>query len=385
MPPSNPITENTSKKRLISVLVSAAFGLVGLVLLLVFVSIEPFETVSKSIEPQDLQATKTRPVRLSDAKQKNSATRQNDAKTVEQEKLGVRRPDSEIVFFAPWGSGRGELGRAEAFESAPEGPMSFVVDAQGRTLVLDQVNSRVVVFEQGEPVKEIEIPAATYQELKLDNDGNLILLDRLAQREITLLDLDGRVISEVNLEGPGVREGGAVTALFSRADGIWVEVEHRNLVRLSDATGSAVDERSQVPGRFWGESDSVLTVAREGPNSAVVAVQSVSASRTDSRILSRVLFSMRIMHLLALESDGAGRIYLAAHLVKFRQTKPYDVIEENIEVVLLSSGGDELDRIRLPASRIALEQFRSLFVGADGMMYQLAFSEEGATLRKVVL
>jgi hypothetical protein len=380
MPRSNPSSQHFSEKKPIAVLVSVASGLIVLVALFAFIS---KETISKSNGPKKSQATKSKPARISGGKDINSTAKPNVA--IEHKELNVRKPESDIVFFAPWGSGQGELGRALAQESAPEGPMSFVVDAQGRTLVLDQVNSRVIVFDQGEPVKEIEIPAVTYEELKLDNDGNLILLDRLARREITLLDQNGKVISEFNLEGPGVSEGGAVTALYARADGIWVEVEHDKLVRLSDASGKAVDERSQVPGRFWAESESVLSAALAGPNSATVSVQSISASRVDGRVLARVMFSMPIMHLLALESDGAGRIYLAAHLVKFRQTKPYDVIEENIEVVLLSSGGDELDRIRLPASQIALEQFRSLFVGADGNMYQLAFSEEGATLRRVYL
>jgi hypothetical protein len=176
----------------------------------------------------------------------------------------------DLVFFAPWGSGEGRLGRRVAEESDPEGPMGFFVDDAGRAAVLDQVNSRVVLFSDGKQIKEIGLPADTYQDLQLDEDGNLVVLDRLAQRSVDLFDSEGRQISHVQLEGSGVPEGGGTTAVFLRDDGVWVEVEHTSLVRVADARGRPDPDRPQVNGRFSADGAWLLSAAKEGRQSAVV-------------------------------------------------------------------------------------------------------------------
>src|SRR4051794_21224892 len=50
------------------------------------------------------------------------------------------------VVRAKWGSGPGELGRDRPKEGNPEAPMSVTVDGEGRAVVLDQVNGRIVRF-----------------------------------------------------------------------------------------------------------------------------------------------------------------------------------------------------------------------------------------------
>ena len=59
------------------------------------------------------------------------------------------------VLVASWGAGPNDLGRSVARESAPMAPMSFLPDAGGRALVLDRVNERVQIVEQGRVVRSI--------------------------------------------------------------------------------------------------------------------------------------------------------------------------------------------------------------------------------------
>jgi len=291
----------------------------------------------------------------------------------------------EVVFFAPWGSAAGQLGRRVPEEGAPEGPKSLVVDSQGRVMILDQVNSRVVIVEDGQAVGEIGIPAVTFEDLRVDEDGKVILLDRLARRSIAIIDSNGNLLGELDLEGLGVSEGGGVTGLFQRRDGTWVEVEHRDLVQVADSEGRASDERRRVPGRFWDRAGSYLVARLDGPQAAVVGVRSAARPEPGARLLTRVEFPIRVLHLMALESDHSGMIFLAARLARFAERHPFEVLEERIEVVKLSREGAELGRVSLPVSPVALEQFRPFFVTADGTIYHLALDDHGATLRRVTL
>jgi hypothetical protein len=291
----------------------------------------------------------------------------------------------DVVFFAPWGSGKGRLGRRVAEESDPEGPMGFVVDEAGRAAVLDQVNSRVVLFKDGRQIREIGLPADTYQDFQLGEDGKLVLMDRLAHRSVDLFDPQGKRIARIDLEGVGVPEGGGTTALFLRDDGVWVEVEHTRLVRVADARGRPDPKRPQVNGRFSADGAWLISAAKEGRQSAVVLVRPVDSPGDLPRLLSRVDFSLPVLHLLALESDTAGRVLLAAHLARFGEQAPFGVLEERVEAVLLGPDGREVDRLRLEAPRGALDQFRTLRFSSDGILYHLYYDESGVSLRRVVL
>jgi hypothetical protein len=291
----------------------------------------------------------------------------------------------DVVFFAPWGSGEGQLGRRAAEESDPEGPMGFVVDEAGRAAVLDQVNSRVVFFEDGKQVSGIRLPADTYQDLQQDKSGNLVLMDRLAQRSVDFFDSRGKQIGHAELEGGGVPEGGGITAMFLREDGVWVEVEHTRLVRVADARGRPDSERPQVNGRFSADGAWLLSAAKEGRQSAVVLVRPADSPGDLPRLLSRVDFSLPVLHLLALESDTAGRVLLAAHLARFEEQAPFGVLEERVEAVLMNPDGRGVDRLRLEAPRGALDQFRTLRLSPDGVLYHLYYDENGVSLRRVAL
>jgi hypothetical protein len=52
--------------------------------------------------------------------------------------------------------------------------------------------------------------------------------------------------------------------------------------------------------------------------------------------------------------------------------------------VVFAPNGAELSRIQLPETNGADESFRRIRVGGDGFLYQLATSEEGATLWRTV-
>jgi hypothetical protein len=170
-----------------------------------------------------------------------------------------------------------------------------------------------------------------------------------------------------------------------RDDGVWVEVEHARLVRVADARGSPDRDRPQVSGRFSADGAFLLSAAREGRQAAVILARPAASPGELPRLFSRVGFSLPVLHLLALESDTAGRVLLAAHLARFQSQAPFGVLEERLEAVLLDPDGTEIDRVQLPASRGVLDQFRTLRFSPDGVLYHLYYDESGVSLRRILL
>ncbi len=296
------------------------------------------------------------------------------------ERRASARPHGEVVVRAAYGSAVGELGVDRPEEGSPEGPMSFDVDARGRVHVLDQVNSRVQVFERGEPPRAIALPADTFQDIAVGPDGRAVVLDRLATGTLAFLDADGKVDHTVPLAGPNVPEGGAVTALFSREDGVWVEIEHASLVRIADERGEPDRDRPLAAGRFSADGASVLRAALDGPAAALVTAQPVAGRGAD--FAARVAFELPILGIRALDSDRAGRSYLTVNLVREEARAPFDVIEDRALVVVLAPDGSELRRVEIAPPQGPEEQQRPVRVAEDGGVYQLVLGNAAATIER---
>jgi hypothetical protein len=292
----------------------------------------------------------------------------------------VRGAPAEKVFTAKWGGAPGQLGRKEANESSPEGPMSFVVDDRGRALVLDQVNSRVQVFEAGKEPRSLALPGDTFQDLASTDDDGVVALDRLTTQSLAFVDSSGKVTHEVGLAGKGVAEPGEITGLFQRDDGTWVEVNHANLVRVADRTQNADVQRPILQGRPTADGAAILRASKSGERAVYVAEQ---RGEQPVRAISRIEFDLPVYQLLALETDRHGRIFLGASLLEERAEAPFDVTASAELVVVLAPNGAELSRIQLPEANGADESFRRIRVGDDGFLYQLTTSEDGATLWRV--
>jgi len=153
----------------------------------------------------------------------------------------------EELFVVPWGSGGALLSRDDGRESIPQGPMSFAVEPDGSIWVLDAIARRLVRYGAGgELLSELALPASTFEDLEL-RGGRLYVLDRLVRRSVLVLDAQGPIL-EVPVEGPGISEGGGISAMLAEEDGLWLEYEHQELVRVLDADAREGD-RTVVAGR----------------------------------------------------------------------------------------------------------------------------------------
>ena len=253
--------------------------------------------------------------------------------------------------------------------------MSFAVGDDGRVIVLDQVNGRVQLFGDGAPVI-VPLPRDTFEDLAPVGDG-LVLLDRLTTGTLLSLGLDGATRDEVPLRGHGVADPGEVTALHTQADGTYVEVGHRDLVRLLDPDGRPVEARTILPGRPLADgSGRFLQAARVGP--------SVAEVRLGDAPLARVEFELPLWHITGLESSADGRVFLGAELVLEAADPPYDLLDHREEVVVLGGDGGELGRVALRPTEVPEQVMQRLRVAPDGSLYHLGFDDDGATVWRYV-
>ncbi len=292
-----------------------------------------------------------------------------------------REAVSHLRVRAGWGSGPGQLGKKTDPESAPEGPMSLVVDRHGNLYVLDEINRRVQRWSaDGRLLSSIPINGDTAQDLALGKNGAVALLDRLGERNVQLFSSDGKPLGEVGLVGKHLPEGGGATGLFTDSDGnLWVEREHQELVRVADSDGSSDADRPTAPGRPSRDGRVYLSGAIVDRAAGSVTVRGLDGS---GALLwqSTVGLGAPILYLSLLDSDAAGNVYLAGHVGRSSLQPPYLIEDEQLIVVSLSPDGTPRGSLSLEAAPPEAESFRDLTVGDDGTLYRMVLGPSGVTI-----
>jgi hypothetical protein len=287
----------------------------------------------------------------------------------------------EVVVRAEWGSGLGQLGRRGGDESAPEGPMSFAVTPGGEVWVLDQVNRRVVHFaDDGRYLADVPIGLDTFQGLALAPSGELVLMDRLAARVVRVLSPDGAMLAEVPLEGVGIDEGGGATALFARDDGVWVEYDHSQSVRVLDAQWRAPAVRELLPGRPLGPGAMSGQARRAGP--AAVELRTVDRETDLALAETTLVLAEPVWRIAELAGDAQGNVALAVHLLREDPAREFAVAYEALAVLVLDGALVERRRVVTTPSVGGWEQWKEFEIAADGTIWQMAFVAGGVEVRR---
>lgn len=290
-------------------------------------------------------------------------------------------PPAELVVVAPWGDGDGELGRRGGDESNFEGPLGFAVSPAGELYVLDQANRRVARWSAaGAWLGATPLDSPTYVDLALAPCGELVLLDRLVARVVRVVALDGTILGEAPVVGEGVPEGGGVTGVFARDDGVWLEYEHRWSVRVMDARFAPAFYRWAVAGRPAGPAGLHVGAAHR----AADALDVWTIDRAAGQELARtpVRFAAPVDRIAGLGRDAAGRLMLAAHLLVEGPAPAYEVTFSGFEVVVLGADLQERARFAAPESEGPWEQWDVFELAADGAVWQSAFTERGVEVRR---
>ena len=280
-----------------------------------------------------------------------------------------------VVLDLPWGSSGPAVGRRDAEESAPEGPMSFAVGPDGELYVLDQVNQRVLKFTpEGELDLEITLPAMTFQDLEIAPDGALVVVDRLVRRSILVLDEAGNPLGEYAYEGEAIPEGGGITATFARSDGVWLEFAHTWVARILDEQYRPCVEEI-VPGRIMADGKTRVVAARDGAGGADVWLEAYGGD--EPLVRTTVEPAEYLDRIIWIEGDDMGHIVVAMHLFPRDGHALARAGSDFVSALVLGEDLQVLGSFRSPYAIVEWEQFREFKVMPGGSVYQMALTRGG--------
>lgn len=272
------------------------------------------------------------------------------------------------------GSGPEELGVITPEEANPEGPMSFVVGPGGEIYVLDQTNSRIQVFKDGQRLLTIPIPGSVFIDIELLPGGLIALLDNVVDKVIIIFDQAGQVVRKISLEREEITEPGGITGIYCRTEGLWPGLLARmdsNSILLSGFDGQPAKRLINFPGIFNWSGLQLLKLEMEGDR-LVTVLKSDQSFQTWKKY--RASFSLPVGRIYGFWEDKFENIYLAANI--------FDEKREANEVIIFEPGGRELARISLAVSRSPHEINNPVRVTPEGTIYQLCIEDKFVVIRK---
>ncbi|MFH1833819.1 MAG: hypothetical protein ABH877_02240, partial [bacterium] len=152
-------------------------------------------------------------------------------------------PSAGSLFVAlPWGSEEGQVGLVAPGEGLVRGPESLAVAPDGRVVILDSVNRRLVLLDSGGTfMTSLPLPLTEPRFLAVSDDL-LYVLDCDADRQVVALDWGGATLGAVQLP----ELGDVVTGLFVTDSGPCVEVAHERVFLLEAEDGSLPGARTDA-------------------------------------------------------------------------------------------------------------------------------------------
>ena len=207
-----------------------------------------------------------------------------------------------------WGSGDGQLGHKRPQEGNPEGPMSLAVGPGGETVVVDQVNGRLLrMAPDGSPRASIPIGEGA-QDVAVGQNGTMAVLDRLVDRDVTVYSAGGKAIGTLPVEGTGIGEPGQVTGVFVDGNDVYVEREHGQLVLIGDTSGRSSSARTEIPGRPSRDGSSYVSA---GIDFGRVYLTAITREGERLRYTRPLPANGDVEGILLLDTDRMGTVYIA--------------------------------------------------------------------------
>jgi hypothetical protein len=282
----------------------------------------------------------------------------------------------KTVFSVPWGTSSGSLGKSDPKEGNPEAPMSVVVDKNGTSWVLDQVNQRIVrIDKDGKVIDTIPMHLRGAQDITLAKDGTALVLDRLADKQIAIIGPDGKFKASIAFEGKGIPEPGAVTGVFTDGDKVYVEREHEQLVLVGDTSGKADPDHKEIPGRPSRDGTFYVNAYLTNVPGLEAIVSATDKASEAHRFTRKITSPVMLGGIVLLDTDAAGIIYLG---VLTEAEAPQVTI-----YCLEPTHGAPIGSVSAPANTSPHETFRELTVLDSGGVLFMSRSESGVTGMKL--
>jgi hypothetical protein len=91
-----------------------------------------------------------------------------------------------------------------------------------------------------------------------------------------------------------------------------------------------------------------------------------------------------IVHIITLDSDRAGMVYLAVDVGRETASPPFVITDERILISRLGGGGTPRGMLEIPPLPTADESFRPITVDDDGAIYVMAAGDDSLGVTRYV-
>ena len=219
-----------------------------------------------------------------------------------------------VRLRAGWGSGEGQLGRRLSADGTPESPNSFVVDAEGNVLVLDQMNQRILRFagDGGAVTTAATLESTSARDLAVARDGTMAVLDGNPDAgTVRVIGPDGRPRGELPLRGENLAADEHATGVVVDGDNVYVERDHGPLVRIGSTNGTADGARTEIPGRPSRDGRLYLSGGITDPDQGRYWVNVTDRATGMHRYTLALHSVLTLREMMLLDTDRAGTIYVA--------------------------------------------------------------------------
>lgn len=298
-------------------------------------------------------------------KNSSSKPRKNTAPGAEKP---VYQERGKTLMAGKWGSAQGQFGVDK--QGHRPGPMSLFVDKQGRTLVLDQENYRIQIFDgTGKYLKSIPLSSNHYELLSGSPDGSSLALYNPETRTVEIIGTDGSPLREQKLPQNNL----AVSEVWVSGGDLYVEYGHNQIYRYS-SSGSPVE----IPGRPLGENRAIKANQKDSGSVEILCFQADSSG--EYSLLWKKTLSMASSTLTTFQTDAQGNIYLGWRQFIDRMVDgERKIILNERRIMKLDSQGNYLGDTVLSSQEYA-DSRRAISVSPSGTIYQMTTSPEGARI-----
>jgi hypothetical protein len=244
--------------------------------------------------------------------------------------------------------------------------------------VLDPVNARVQLFDLAGrvPPREIAIGTRTAEFLGVDADGNVTVLDAFVRREFATFSGTGERIARAEL--PASIQ--LASAIWAGGDRVWIEDRHDRVYEIHvarDKPEALARIVGSMAGRPMTQAQRAVHAAKNGARRVVVRTNARDEPRSSPQSgegeAITLEFPCQVHSVVALESDDAGRIYLAVACVRDQRSDPW---KADIVLVTIAPDGQIAGSIRMPNAYVT-DHYRKLLVSHRGDIIQMQTAEEG--------
>ncbi|NLE74146.1 MAG: hypothetical protein GX604_05930 [Actinobacteria bacterium] len=225
-----------------------------------------------------------------------------------------------LLVTLPWGSGRGQVGCITPQEGLARGPEALAIAPDGRIVVLDSVNQRIVILSaRGGWETAFPVPLAEPRFIAVD-ESSIVVLDADTDRRAVTLDWSGRVTQK----SPLPLLDSPATGVFLAEGCAWVEVGHARSISLNPKEARSNEGRPLRAGQTvtWGKarltpgSDPQLTFVESAMSNTIKSSLATSGIRRETRPALRLRTRDRVDHMVGLAEDARGATCVGVRLAE---------------------------------------------------------------------